>query len=217
MFGVIALHVFIEYIDLRIVQVADNHAPILSIPLFFMVSGYLMASKTSVGYSYFYKKIKKIVIFVTKILIIFHFARFIIYHEIPEISFLIQPYIQLGYLGNFWYFGAMILIYALSPLLIKILRSKYIILLLCLGCILLSGVFILNFVCDLESHVIQSFRLYTFSFYFLMGGWIYDRNVKVGVRWVLLSLLCVELFVFTTRYFYGETNFFRVSFFTSVH
>lgn len=72
MFGVIGLHVFIEYIDFVIVQIADNHIPIISIPLFFMVSGYLMTSKGTLEWNYVFKKIKNIILFVTTISISYY-------------------------------------------------------------------------------------------------------------------------------------------------
>ena len=170
MFGVIGLHVFIEYIDNPIVQIADNHIPIISIPLFFMVSGYLMTSKKTLDWKYVLRKVKNIVVFVSTISVIYYLLKFLMYNQKPSVSFLFQPYIQRGDLSKFWYFGAMIPIYLMAPFLVRLIRSKYLVSILVVGTLFLNCVFILNFMYGLELHIIQSFRVYTFAFYFIIGG-----------------------------------------------
>ena len=213
MFGVIGLHVFIEYIDYPIVQIADNHIPIISIPLFFMVSGYLMTSKGTLEWNYVFKKIKNIFLFVTTISLSYYLLKFLVYNQKPSVFFLFQPYIQRGDLSKFWYFGAMMPIYLMAPYLVRIVKSKYLVSIIFIGALLLNGVFLLDFFYGFELHVIQSFRLYTFAFYFIVGGGISVHNWKSKIWLSLFALLLLELFVLITRYFYSGNDFFKVSFF----
>ena len=144
-----------------------------SIPLFFMVNGYLLLGKSNITYSYILQKVKWILIIVSSwTTIIWLFKRDFTVNPIKKI---VGSLLQEGYFSQFWFFGALILIYLCLPVLKKILNSKrkYLYILSCLiaiGLIFELANIILQM--PLQSYVIQTFRLWTWFFYYILGGFL---------------------------------------------
>ena len=93
-----------------------------SIPLFFMVNGYLLLGKREITYSYILQKVKWILITVSSwTFIVWLFKRDFTENLIKKI---VGSLIQKGYFFQFWFFGALMLIYICLPILKKFLNSK---------------------------------------------------------------------------------------------
>ncbi len=99
---------------------------VVAIPLFFMASGYLLIGRPNASFSYVFKKIIRILRFVTVLVGIWwiiHCVR----HDV-SLYVLIRNYIgafiQVGSFSVFWYFGAMIILYMLYPVINRAYQSK---------------------------------------------------------------------------------------------
>lgn len=151
----------------------------LSMPLFFMVSGYLM-----IGRDYDYKKV------IRKILRIIRFVLFIsiitwalnLYNDNYNIKALIATFVfsfvKGGHIGIFWYFGAISICYLLVPMFNKIYQKKEILVILFLSLVIVASVFfVLNITDGIEMRIRQTFRLWNWLLYFLLGGIIKKYQV----------------------------------------
>ena len=150
-----------------------------SIPLFFMVNGYLLLGKREITYSYILQKVKWILITVSSwSFIVWLFKRDFTENLIKKI---VGSLIQKGYFFQFWFFGAVILIYICLPILKKFLNSKrsylYILsVLLVIGLIFELANIVLQM--PIQTYVIQTFRLWTWFFYYVLGGYIAQFTMK---------------------------------------
>ena len=192
-----------------------------SIPLFFMVNGYLLLGKREITYSYILQKVKWILITVSSwSVIIWLFKRDFTVNPIKKI---VGSLIQKGYFFQFWFFGALIIIYICLPVLKKFLNSKrsylYILsVLLVVGLIFELTNIVLQM--PIQTYVIQTFRLWTWFFYYLLGGFIaqFDKDIIKNrfKRWmkiivVLLFLISPLILFFLARTTYH--NFFAEYFY----
>ena len=168
-----------------------------SIPLFFMVNGYLLLGKREITYPYILQKVKWILITVSSwTFIVWFFKRDFTTNPIKKI---VGSLLQKGYFFQFWFFGALILIYLCLPILRKFLNSKrsflYILSsLLTIGLIFELANIILQI--PLQSYVIQTFRLWTWLFYYILGGLVaqFDKDIIKNAfkRWMkIVSILLV--------------------------
>ncbi len=171
-----------------------------SIPLFFMVNGYLLLGKREITYSYILQKIKWILITVMLwTLIVWLFK---LDFAVNPIKKMIGSLIQKGYFFQFWFFGSLILIYLCLPVMKIILNSKrsylYILsLLTVIGLIFELTNIVLQM--PIQIYVIQTFRLWTWFFYYLLGGFIahFDKDIiknrfKRWMKIVTIFLLLVS-------------------------
>ena len=149
-----------------------------SIPLFFMVNGYLLLGKREITYPYILQKVKWILITVSSWnMIVWLFKRDFAVNPIKKI---VGSLLQKGYFFQFWFFGALILIYLCLPVLKTVINSKrkyvYVLsLLVAIGFIVeVANIFLQM---PIQTHVMQTFRLWTWFFYYLLGGYIAQFNV----------------------------------------
>ena len=187
---VVALHLNVAW------GFADNSSisivyPIcgIAIPLFFMVSGYLMAGR-ELTIRYAAKKVFNILKLTIIICLLYDLY---IYFRKGDIIFDFPAcLIQKGDWWHFWYFGSMIVIYSLLPFVAKYLNGKnlkYILLTLFVVCV---GFWLSNIFCLFEKkHIIQTFRLWYFFFYFLVGYYCKRQEVLNRPHWALI--LCFML------------------------
>lgn len=183
-----------------------------SIPLFFMVNGYLLLGKRNITYSYVLEKVKWILITVSSwTTIVWLLKRDFAVNPVKKI---IGSMVQKGYFFQFWFFGALILIYLCLPILKKILNSKRSYLYILSSLVTIGLVFELaNMVLQmpLQSYVIQTFRLWTWFFYYILGGLVaqFDKEIikKGFMRWmkvvaVLLLLISPVILFFLAKTIY---------------
>ncbi|HGE3419408.1 TPA: acyltransferase [Streptococcus pneumoniae] len=183
-----------------------------SIPLFFIVNGYLLLGKKEITYSYILQKVKYILITVLSwTFIVWLFKRDF---SVNSIKKLIGSLVQKGYFFQFWFFGALILIYICLPVLKQFLNSKrsylyFLSVLLVIGLIFELTNIVLQM--PIQTYVIQTFRLWTWLFYYILGGFIsqFDKNtIKNGFkRWmkvIAVLLLLVSPFIL---FFIAKTTY----------
>lgn len=145
-----------------------------SIPLFFMVNGYLLLGKREITYSYILQKVKWILITVSSwTFIVWLFKRDFTENLIKKI---VGSLMQKGYFFQFWFFGALMIIYICLPILKKFLNSKRsylysISLLVVIGLIFELTNIVLEM--PIQTYVLQTFRLWTWFFYYLFR-WFYS-------------------------------------------
>lgn len=149
-----------------------------SIPLFFMVNGYLLLGKRNITYSYILPKVKWILITVSSwTIIVWLFKRDFAVNPVKKI---IGSMVQKGYFFQFWFFGSLILIYLCLPILKKFLHSKRSYLYALSLLVAISLIFeLVNFLLQIpvQTYVIQTFRLWTWFFYYILGGLVAQFNI----------------------------------------
>lgn len=203
MIGVVALHCQLyiprEYSSTFYLSTLASGFPI---PLFFMVSGYLMFSREpNVGYAV--KKILKILRFLIEFVGIFWLLTCM-----PKGSSIINwpkfvalSMLQEGPLPVFWYFGAMCILYALLPLLLYLDRRfpKFLIIFVASLFVIVNLVFVLNCMVGLDQEIHQSLRVWNWLFYFSLGGLLLKHKssfskMKVRFWYILLLAMCYTIF-----------------------
>lgn len=199
MFSVIGLHSFDAFMEWHYVNVLYESC-VIAIPLFFMCSGFLILNRKSVTIEYALRKAIRIIRF----LILLVLAYWII-SSVSTKSLDIQLLMDLilgivllkGPLLHCWYLGAMILVYMTLPLLNKLFhRRNGVIVLLTFFFLIESVVFIENLIYDspFESKVPESFRIWNWLYYFLLGGIIgHYHGIVSGFRQELLGSIVVLL------------------------
>ena len=183
-----------------------------SIPLFFMVNGYLLLGKRNITYSYILQKVRWILITVLSwTFIVWLFKRDFAVNPVKKV---LGSMVQKGYFFQFWFFGALILIYLSLPILKKILNSKRRYLYILSSLVAIGLIFeLVNIILQmpLQSYVIQTFRLWTWFFYYILGGLVaqFDKDIiKKGFnRWmkivtVLLLLISPVILFFLAKTIY---------------
>lgn len=183
-----------------------------SIPLFFMVNGYLLLGKREITYSYILQKVKWILITVSSwSAIVWLFKLDFTANPIKKI---IASLIQKGYFFQFWFFGALILIYICLPILKKFLNSKrsylYILsVLLVIGLIFELTNIVLQM--PIQTYVIQTFRLWTWFFYYILGGFIaqFDKDIINNrfKKWMKVILVLLFLVSPLILFFLARTTY----------
>ena len=149
-----------------------------SIPLFFMVNGYLLLGKSKITYPYILHKIKWVLITVSSWTVIIWFLKRDF--TINPIKKILASLIQKGYFFQFWFFGSLILIYLCLPILKKYLHSKRSYLYFLSVLTIIGLIFeLINFLLQMpvQIYVIQTFRLWTWFFYYILGGFVAQFNI----------------------------------------
>lgn len=199
MIGVMALHATKSYIDANIFSAADivYDLGIVSIPLFFMVSGFLLIPRTNATYSYVLRKTMGILRFV--FIITFSFSFLYCIKNGFEVSYFINnffgAFFQYGAFPIFWYFGAIILCYILLPLISKIYHSNFAgyTLILLVFFLLCNSIFSQtltgggNYV---EFKVPATLRIWYIYFYFMLGGFLH-RFTHIHINRIVVLLLFI--------------------------
>ena len=168
----------------------------VAIPLFFMVSGYLMESKT-VDLSYSLRKVCGILKYVFLTI-----TPFVVYQLIQGNLSALKYYYswirQGSPLSIYWYFAAMIIVYVLLPTIKRIMNSKYQPLFLAILFLTCQVVFVLNILCDFErTYVYQAFRIWNWLFYFSLGM-IVNRHQEWfdRINWFHTIVYCLFFLAF---------------------
>lgn len=175
-----------------------------AIPLFFTVSGYLLLGRINVDWHYSARKIWGIVRFVFVVCWIYWLIMLIITKEPRWDKLYKDPlgaFLMGGAFWQFWYFGAMNIIYFLYPFLNKLYNEKQktfvhffiFVIAIC------TVVYYLNIITPgtFEAKLPQSLRIWNWLMYFCLGGIIKKNSKKIGWKWVLLLALgyCIQLII----------------------
>ena len=154
----------------------------ISVPMFFMVNGFLMFSKEKIDYKYSLIKILQLVKIIVLWNMIMILPVIILRHKlINPITQCLKSVLQQGYLWHFWFFGALILIYLLLPILHGLLKDR--LMLHLIACIILGiicvGISVYSMIAgySLVAYVPQTLRLWTWLFFYLFGGLCQRINI----------------------------------------
>lgn len=200
MIGVIALHT-IDLNDSGSIGFIIRESAVVSVPLFFMVSGFLLLGRKNSNYNYPKKKIKGILRCEFILCLVYWMASSIFHNNFFNLYNLIHSilggYIQQGPFWMFWYLGATIIIYMLYPILNyfflekpKILRNFTILLLILCTTAFVGNIHSGNNGIYSELNIPQTFRLHTWFLYFCLGGEIkIFITKKLQWYWLVLALI----------------------------
>ncbi len=173
-----------------------------AIPLFFSVSGYLLLGRKNINWDYSIKKIWGIVRFVFVVCWIYWLIMLVITQEPHWDKLYKDPlgaFLMGGAFWQFWYFGAMCLIYLLYPFINKIYLEKqktfvrlFVIIIIICAFVHLLNIFIPG---TFEKTIKQPFRIWNWLLYFCLGGYIKMNSKKIHWKWVLLLALayCAQI------------------------
>ena len=151
-----------------------------AIPLFFMVNGYFLLNKKELTYSYVFSKIAGIltVVSVWNILIWLVRRDF----TVNPLRKIIGSLVQKGYFYQFWFFGSLIIIYLTLPIIKKEFEKSYsyfviLLILIVIGIVIeIINTFIIHK--PIQQYVPQTFRLWTWFFYYILGGYLGKINIQ---------------------------------------
>lgn len=217
-FCVIVLHTI--GINISLINSMFYYIAGLAVPIFFMVNGYLLFSKAELTYKYIIKKITNIltVVLLWNLLIS---ILFLLKGEFknPIIETIISL-LQRGYFWQFWFFGSLIIVYSFIPILFKKSKKLKSAILITLLCVIISIIIdftniILSMLGDsiIQVHVIQTFRVWTWFAYFMLGAliskpevrhWIYSK-LSFKKNLIVLVILTVTIVLYQyniSRYVY---------------
>lgn len=186
----------------------------LAIPLFFMVSGYLLLGRDNVTWGYSKKKILGIIRFVLIITVSYWLLKSFVSHTIDlkslwDIS--LGSFFQRGEFSQFWYFGAMIIIYLLYPAINRIYPYShvshgrmdvrictYIYLVACIS-IFCTFIFIANLLewnDGLSEKIIpQCLRIWSWAMYFCLGGLAKRFKLSKNSVYFMALFACVYVLI----------------------
>ena len=168
------------------------------VPLFFMVDGYLLLSRENIDYHYAFHKIFHVlkIVFCWNLLILVPVLLF--RHKLVNpFRLVLDSMLQKGYLWHFWFFGSLLIIYLLLPLFHKAFFEKkhyhrvscllFMFICLCIHTLSMIKGF------PLHAFVPQSLRLWSWLFYFLLGGLFFSSASKLQRLsiWTHAALLIV--------------------------
>lgn len=221
--------VFFRYPDNSLLTWFLNGISVLCIPLFFMVTGYLLIERRE-GYGYVCRKLLSIarlgVVFTLIVMVIKRIGNPLSIFSIGFVKdYVCQVYFSIftaGYFWIFWYLWALGALYLLYPLLSRLAveyGKSYALLLVFLG-IVESVAVMVNLVSGGEFLIPQSLRIWNWLFYFMLGGaikmWpnlrkVYSTRTLGGMAVVTGALFLVvrHLFVrfmpntYYVEFFYG--------------
>ncbi len=158
------------------------------IPLFWMCSGYALTIRGNVDYPYVFRKISRILRVVVlwdliayavvkggKLLILHH-ADFP-HGAVDPLFAIAGSLLQKSYFWNFWYFGAMMLVYLLAPLLLQKCSPRGRLILWAALAVLCTAFQWTSYGLEtsLQARLPQTLRLWTWLQYFLLGSVLADR------------------------------------------
>ncbi len=184
----------------------------ISIPLFFMVNGALLLNKEKITFKYCILKIVKIILITLFWSTLLFFIKAIVNRDVSEWYIdIFGCFIQKGYFNIFWFFGSLILIYLLLPVIHKIYKSRVLsvimLILLIVSSVAIYEISVARSLSGsdmLSQHVIQTFRLWTHLTYFVGGAYLYKIRKRFSEMsaCIVIPLTVILLFVMTSYCYY---------------
>ena len=175
-----------------------------TIPLFFTVSGYLLLGRKNIDWHYSAKKVIGIVRFVFVVCWIYWLIMLIITQEPHWDKLYKDPlgaFLMGGAFWQFWYFGAMCLIYILYPFINKLYNENqkwFVRLFICIV-IICTTIYLLNNIIPgvFEKKIPPSLRIWNWIMYFCLGGIIKKNAKNIGWKWVFILAIgyCIQLII----------------------
>ena len=186
-----------------------------AIPLFFMLNGYFLLNKKKLPYSYIFNKIGGIlsIVFVWNMLIWVIKRDF----NVNPLRKIIGSLVQKGYFYQFWFFGSLIIIYLTLPIVKKVLEKDYSYFVLLLVLIVIGIVIeIINtfiFHKPIQQYIPQTFRLWTWFFYYILGGYLGKINIqKIKLTKFIMISFSIIFIISPILLFYLAKNVYHNAF-----
>lgn len=150
-----------------------------AVPFFFISSGYFLLNRNIVSYEYAKKRCVGIIKTVFAWSCLWHVLKFVkhlIFNKTIAINIFsivktfAGSFVQSGMLWQFWYLGALLIIYMFLPFLSKLnLQNKRILLFSCGVISIFFQIASFKYGKPIQKYVTQTFRIWTWLFYFLLG------------------------------------------------
>ena len=180
--GVVTLHSTMSGFNLEQYNISAYlyYLGTYAIPLFFMLNGYFLLNKKILSYGYVLNKIVGILTVVSAWNILIWLIRWDF--NVNPLRKIIGSLVQKGYFYQFWFFGSLIIIYLTLPIIKKVLEKDYsysvvLLFLMVIGIIIeIINTFILHK--PIQQYVPQTFRLWTWFFYYILGGYLGKINIQ---------------------------------------
>ena len=177
-----------------------------AIPFFFMTSGYFLLNRGPIDVRYTTKKCIKILRLVVLWNVIFCMLKFAAQMAFGEtitigivavVEEIIKSLVQKGQMWQFWYLGALLILYCLLPIVTR-LNQKWQRLVLITAGIVSIGIEIISYCMGqpIQKNVIQTFRLWTWVFYFVLGGFI-CRKASTEIKFISFRVHGIVLLIYT--------------------
>lgn len=168
-----------------------------AIPLFFMVSGFLLLPRapSSLPLTYVPRKIWAII----RLCILAVLIYYAIYNALGVLHSGLINYFKRYIIYNsiLWFLIAMAAVYLFYPVLNRLWRhpKAYIAVLVLLGT-MSFGAFVLDIFYDFEArHIIQYARLWYWLFYFMLGGLLHRLTLSRRALWTLLTVSATAMYL----------------------
>ncbi|QPG03722.1 acyltransferase family protein [Latilactobacillus sakei] len=154
----------------------------LAVPMFFVVNGYLLFGKKSVSYKYSGIKIMNILGVILGWNILYAILYFVAKHKIKNpVVLTYNNLLQKEFFYQFWFMGSLIICYLLLPILNNIWHRRF---------KAFIGIFLVALIVSLcfdirnimvggspiQENIIQTFRIWTWFMYYILGGIIKKIN-----------------------------------------
>lgn len=155
-----------------------------SIPLFFMVSGYLMFRKKEIHYSYVLTKIRRILLICLSWEALHALAYLLYYRQLRNfLTSFVLDFFQKGLFYHFWYLGALILMYLAMPAFHRLLAQsprQYRIILICLS-LFCAATDLLQAALGqyLILQIPQNLRVWNWLLYTMAGGYLAKYSPEI--------------------------------------
>lgn len=95
-----------------------------AVPVFFMANGYFLLNKDRLDYAYVLGKVRSVLIIVVVWNVAVGLARLVIGKRFNPLADIAGSLLQQGVLWQFWFFGALILVQLLAPVIWRAMRSS---------------------------------------------------------------------------------------------
>ena len=173
--AVIGLHTVMQ--ELSIFNSTLYYLCGFAVPIFFMVNGYLLLPRKEISAKYVFRKICTIL----KVVVLWNvgvFFAFLLFKgeliNLPET--IAKSLVQKGFLWQFWFLGALIILYVSLPMIHAIFRKSKRLHFFCwiALCMICNATEIASVVSGrpVQKEVLQTFRLWTWFCYFIGGGYM---------------------------------------------
>ena len=145
---------------------------------FFIASGYVLLNRKEIALKYIISKIASVMRLVICWSVIAFFAKLVLdwlskdltdYSLLSLPKFMVNNLLQKGVLWHFWYFGALMIVYACLHLLFKVKKYLKSIWFGLVGVSCFIQIISYTVGTPLQSHCIQKFLIWTWLLYFILG------------------------------------------------
>lgn len=211
--AVVGLHTLNK--DLSIVNSTLYYMCTFAVPVFFMTTGYIIWQRPNIKFGYSFSKIKSILRLVILWNIIFYCCEeiaksvliivgggenIILFDILRLLKQILKSLVQKGIVWQFWYLGALMIVYFLLPFLSSYILDKKNRFNSCLLILIICSIIIqiLSYIqgTPIQENIIQTFRLWTWLMYFMLGGVMFDI-IEIIKNKISLKIHSLILVIFT--------------------